>query len=133
MATVKFFCQGCKAEREEIERIGSGHTSESLYVNKDEDEYGERIECKPLNVDGLIVQRYQCALCGWVIPNVNDEGDLLEWIDSQKLEKRRRKLEMRHEEKHKEAAEKWKFATDMAINEEIANAKDSGKKDDESH
>jgi hypothetical protein len=41
--------------------------------------------------------------------------------------------EMRHEEKHKEAAEKWKFATDMAINEEIANAKDSGKKDDESH
>ena len=39
----------------------------------------------------------------------------------------------REEIEHKEAAEKWKFATDMAINEEIDHAKDSGKKDDESH
>lgn len=97
MAKLTFQCTECESHR--LEAVETGITTISE-INSIEDNgmitYGEQTneggECR--------VERYQCRECGWGIPNVHSEEELVEWLENNKPTKIRITPDYRNDTEH---------------------------------
>lgn len=72
---MKFKCPGCESAR--LEEIMDNVTVASR-IN-DVDKHGNVFHGDQSITDERI-NRYQCEVCGWVIPNVADSKELYKWL-----------------------------------------------------
>lgn len=73
----KFSCPDCKCTRLEVCQSNAVITQEITIFDDESVDYGNA------QVSDSTIDRFQCFNCGWKIPGVTDDDELIQWLKKQ--------------------------------------------------